>query len=278
MLPDPLLDQLDLLPLDPRDPRRLPKELAGYFSQVQRLARSPRLPLAMVEYRLLAGLAISGWSLRYALVELEAEAQETHVQSGTFNRAVRYLTAAKLWETTNVRLAGHRNTLVRLTEQGRQILGEIGLHATESEWGRIERLHRGNTLRQRTHTGAICAFAYHARSHGYDTEVCPAVPGPGEPDLVLCDQQGNLLYVEVQGRGGEPWQRALKWQHLYRLQGEAAICALTPAQARRYAAEAQHAGIRQGRITDLYTLRYSQLSPLWTHRWQSRSGSLIPCD
>ena len=273
---DSLLDLLDLLPVDQNNPQIPPPALARHLSQMKRIARPPRLSRPMTEYRLLTALALGGWSLRYALVELESEVQGVGPQSGTLNRAVRHLSDADLWQTMNVRIAGRRHALVRLTPKGRDLLKDIGLDPVESEWERIERLHRGNTLRQRTHTAAICVFAHHARCRGYDTEVCPEVLGVVEPDIALLDWANQPLYVEVQGRGGEPWRRGQKWWNLYMVQREVLLCTHTSAQAVRYAHEAQRVGISSGRITDLYTLRYHPPPFLWTHRWQSRFGALLP--
>lgn len=271
-----LLDQVDELPRDPTDDDRPPAGVALYLSQMQRMARGARLSLPVIEYRLLAGLAFSGWSLRWALVALEADAQGVGPRSGTLNRAAQFLAKSGLWETINVRLNRRRSALVRLSPRGRDVLATVGIVAVESEWERIERLHRGDTERQLQHTGAICAFAYHVRRCGYDTQVCPAVAGPAEPDVAIVDRSGESFCVEIQGRGGEPWRRARKWQNLAHQQGQVAICTYTPAQALRYAREAQRSGIQQGKITDLYTLQHDNPPTLWTHRWHSRYSGLIP--
>jgi len=139
----------------------------------------------------------------------------------------------------------------------------------ESEWERIERLHRGDTSRQLRHTAAICAFAYHARKRGYDTLVCPQVEGLAEPDILLTNGD-EILYVEVQRQGGERWRRAAKWRNLLRLQDEVILCTATPQQAIRYAAEAQFIGADRGRITDLATLLRDDPDDLFTHQWTSK--------
>lgn len=276
MLPFELVDAVDLMPMDPLDECRPPAAVAAHLSPVRRVARERLLSLPAIEYRLLGGLALSGWSLRWALVEVEALEQGVGPRSGTLNRACRFLAEAGLWETTTVRINRRRTALVRLTPYGRDVLALAGVKAVESEWERIERLHRGNTARQRQHTGALCAFAYHARRCGYDTEVCPQGRGATEPDIALVETDGLQIHVEVQGRGGEPWRRARKWQNLAYHYGWFAICAHTPDQARRYAREARNVGVRQGWITDLHTLQHRRPSTLWTHSWQSPYGGLHP--
>ena len=84
------------------------------------------------------------------------------------------------------------------------------------------------------------------------------------------------IYVEVQGRGGWAWRKAAKWRNQAELQGYAAICGLTPAWARRLAAEAQIVGVGIGYVTDLATLANAAPAGLWTRRWRSRHGALEP--
>lgn len=54
------LDELIRLPSSPQHPLELPPALAAHLSPVERTATPPRLPLSWVEYRPLAGLALSG--------------------------------------------------------------------------------------------------------------------------------------------------------------------------------------------------------------------------
>jgi hypothetical protein len=260
-----LLPALDRLPSDPHTYLGLPAALAPYLSTVKRATRHPQ---PWTEYRLLAALALSGWSFRYSLAYADATSKGTDPASGQTKRAVRQLTAAGLWEEQRVRLTVHA-VLVRLTPLGRSLLTEIGLTPVESEWERIERLHRGDTSRQLRHTAAICAFAYHARKRGYDTLVCPQVDGAAEPDILLTDGDESL-YVEVQRQGGEQWRRAAKWRNLLRLQDEVILCTATPQQAMRYAREAQSIGADRGRITDLATLLRDEPDDLFTHQWTSK--------
>lgn len=263
------LNELTRLPSSPRHYLGLPPALAAHLSSVERAATPPRLPLPWVEYRLLAGLALSGWSLRFSLLEIEAEERGILPTSGTLRRACRHLEQSGLWQKATVRAGGSATVLVRLTDLGQELLTACGLSVTESEWARLERLHRGDTSTQLAHTAAVCTFAHHARTFGYETKVCPDVEGPAEPDIALT-QGEKTLFVEVQRRGGEPWRRIAKWHNLVQLQGEVILCAETPAQAQRFALEARvQAGADQGRLTDLTTL-FQGRSNLFTHRWTSR--------
>jgi hypothetical protein len=272
MTRDELMRALAFLPADENTPTGIPQPLAAYLSNPRRIAQV-RLSLPWIEYRLLAGLALSGWSLRYELIQAEAAYHDQDPRNGTFNRASTHLEQVGLWQVATVRLATSV-ALVRLTELGQRLLTEIGLAPVTSEWDRMETQHRGGD-RQLQHTAAACLFAFHARIRGYRVTLCPKVDGQAEPDLMI-EKMGKSTFVEVQGRGGEAWRRAAKWHSAYRLQGEAAICALTPAQAVRYAREAQRAGVPCGRVTDLHTLYRDEPVGLWTHTWRSRSGRLLP--
>ena len=105
------------------------------------------------------------------------------------------------------------------------------------------------------------------RRRGYDTVVCPdlkgsTVPGVGlgpgitpHPDSALPNWPGRPLHVEVQrGDSGTAQKRVVKWRNLFWLQGVVAICAATPAQAQRYAAEARGGQAGHGLVTDLVSL------------------------
>ncbi len=262
---DTLLPLLDRLPSDPHTFLGLPAALTPHLSTVKRATRHPQ---PWTEYRLLAALALSGWSFRYGLAHADAMSKETNPNGGQTKRAFRQLTSAGLWEEQRVRITVNA-VLVRLTPLGHSLLTEVGLTPVESEWERIERLHRGDTSRQLRHTAAICAFAYHARKRGYDTQVCPEVDGSAEPDILLTNGD-EMLYVEVQRQGGERWRRAAKWRNLLRLQDEVILCTATPQQAIRYAAEAQSIGADRGRITDLATLLREEPDDLFTHQWTSK--------
>lgn len=265
-----LHEALARLPVDPNHPAGIPESLAPYLSAPQRIAQS-RCALPWVEYRLLAALALSGWSLRYALVEAEAHSLGLVVRSGSLTRACSNLAQVGLWETATVRLSA-AVSLIRLTPLGRELLIQSGLDVVESDWERVERLHRGASVGQMGHTAAVCAFAYHARKRGYAVTLCPPPVGPAEPD-VLITQGDRVINVEVQGRGGQNWRRADKWRNVGALPGEFAICALTPHQARRYSQEARRVRVAPDLATDLTTLHRCQPHSLWTHSWGSQSGT-----
>ena len=129
---DELKTALSQLPTDEGSPNRVPQPLSFYLSQQQRVARA-RLNLPWIEYRLLAGLALSGWSLRYGLIQAEAAMQGQHPRNGTFVRAGAHLEKAGLWQVMTVRLNASVS-LVQLTPLGRQLLTEIGVTPVPSEW------------------------------------------------------------------------------------------------------------------------------------------------
>jgi hypothetical protein len=275
-----LADLLDALPWGKAG---VPESLAPFLTRAQlRSKRSGGLPPGRIEYQLLAALGLSGWSVRADLVQAVNLHKGLRLRSGTYMTAFRRLFEAGLWIVHETSFSLRKLALVRLTPLGRQLLQATGLTPVVSEWERIEALHRGDTTRQMSHTAAICLFLHHARARGYATAACPTdtngalsrpVLGPAEPDAVIT-RGDEETYVEVQGRGGWAWRKAAKWRHQADLQGYAAICALTPAWARRLAAEAQIVGVGIGYVTDLATLANAAPASLWTLRWRSRHSPL----
>lgn len=298
MLPAELAELLERLPLDPDGYQCVPRPLDGLLKHTRWRGSTRRNTVAQAEYRFLAALAASGWSMRQALLEAaawDATAGGPRVVrlDGVYEQAARHLAEAGLWEASGralgpahrasgaaPRTPGSRAVIVRLTAAGREALAEAGIGAVEDEWTRIERLHGGaRGGGQLGHTAAICAFTYHARRRGYGTQVCPDLRGvrvgaaglgpgiPPHPDVALFDPEGAALYVEVQrGDSGTAQKRMAKWRNLFWLQGVVAICAATPAQARRYAAEARATKASHGLVTDVRSLAAGHPT-LWTHEW-----------
>jgi hypothetical protein len=223
-----------------------------------------------VAFQLLAALGISGWSARLDLQSAVNTIRRTSQANGVYVRAWQALKQAGLYETHTAFFGRRPVAIARLTDLGRTLLAQAGVPVIASEWERIEASHRrAEEGEQMPHTSAICLFLHHARVRGYATEACPLGDfGGAEPDARIT-RAGCLMYVEVQRRGGAAWRRARKWHHQYALQGYAAICALTPAWARRLAAEAQLVGVGIGYVTDLATLAGDAPVGLWTHCWRS---------
>ncbi len=294
-----LVALLEQLPLDPDGYQCVPRPLDAVLKHTRWRGSERRTTVARAEYRLLAALALSGWSMRQALLEAVTwdgalGRPKAAKLDGVYEDAANHLAEAGLWEAAAAALGergqgsgqaprrpGSRAVLVRLTTRGRQALAEIGLPPVEDEWARLERLHAGgHEAYQMGHTATVCVFAHHARRRGYDTQVCPdvrgvaaAAPGlagmqnPARPDVALIAADGQVLYVEVQrGDSGGRDKRMAKWRNLFWLQGVVAICAATPAQARRYAEEARASKASHGLVTDARTLRVGHPT-LWTHEW-----------
>ena len=268
-----LADLLDALPWGARG---VPEPLAPLLTREQAsFKRSGGLPAGRVEYQLLAALGLSGWSVRADLVQAVNLHKGLRPRSGTYMAAFRRLSEAGLWQTHETGFSQRKLALVRLTPLGWQFLDATGMIVQASEWDIIETLHSGNTARQLAHTAAICIFLHHARVRGYATWPCPTDPafGHAEPDAAIARDE-ERTYVEVQGRGSVPWRKAQKWRNQADLQGYVAICAQTPAWARRLAAEAQIVGVEIGYVTDLATLANGAPAGLWTLRWRSRHSPL----
>jgi hypothetical protein len=266
MLPREVVNQVALLPRDPRTGLLgLPASLADKLTPIEHRDRGDDAQ-GLVEYRLLGALALSGWSLRRALVAViltgwpRRRATATPLENGTFKRACARLRSAGLWEEAVVWIAGKPCILVRLTPSGHDRLAAAGIACLESEWQRMEVAHNGHGENQLPHTGACCAFAYHARRHGYRTELVPRLPGPSEPDVLLVRSDDKRFYAEVQRRGGAASKRRAKWVNLAALQGFVAICAERPADAARFATEARVARLPGGFVTDLASLHRAESS------------------
>ena len=261
-----LLERLRLLPTDPGKPFAIPEALHPLLSVAQ-MQRQSNLETARVwlEYRLLALLALTGWSLRWALTEWEAGQRGIGPKSGSIKRAVRRLEGCA-WQAKTIRTVG-TYTLVRLSPEAKERLRAVGIEPVESEWERIERLHRGDTSLQQKHTAALCAFAWQARRRGWYTQVCPILDDPfAEPDLLL--RRGDEeVYVEVQRRGGSRYGRMAKWGNLARIQGFVAVCVMTPEALHYTRRELSSLHHRRMLLTDLHTLRYTEPAGLWVEEY-----------
>ena len=278
--------QLIEQPQDEIGSTMIPPALAERLSQRARQQHA-RYPANLIEYRLLCSLAVSGWSHRLshawaATLDFRTHKPRVQEDSGTFKRAFLHLQEAGLWTTDLVPLHGSNEVpLVSLTPLGRDLLADAGLPPAPTEVEVIAGRHRGaeGGQPQRGHTAAICAFTHYARILGYDTEVCPDVSdnpiGLLEPDVKIVDDVDAITFVEVQRRGGRREQWAEKCLGQFAGQGFAAICAVSPQQALRYAYEARRAGVGRGFLTYLLTLYHERPASLWTHRWEDRVGPLV---
>ena len=294
-----LVALLEQLPLDPDGYQCVPRPLDALLEHTRWRGSERRTTVARAEYSLLAALALSGWSMRQALLEAVTWDKAAGRPRATKLDGV-YEDAAQPPDRggpVGVRhggagggRAGQRAGAAPPRQPGRdrppdregpQSLGaDRRLRPVEDEWTRIERLHGGaRDGGQMAHTAAICTFTHHARRRGYDTQVCPDLKGvvpvgtslgleiPAHPDVALIDPVGKTLYVEVQrGDSGTAQKRAVKWRNLFWLQGVVAICAATPAQAQRYAEEARATKASHGLVTDVRSLRAGHPT-LWTHEW-----------
>lgn len=188
-------------------------------------------------------------------------------KEGSIKRTVRRLEECA-WLRKTIRTVG-TYALVRLSPEAKERLRQVGLEAVESEWERIERLHRGDVVQQQKHTAALCAFAWQARRRGWSTQVCPTLDDPfAEPDILLC-RGDERVYVEVQRRGGSSYNhnRMAKWSNLARIQGFVAVCLMTPEALHYTQRELSSLHHRRMLLTDLHTLRYAEPRELWSHRY-----------
>ena len=193
-----------------------------------------------------------------------------HKLSGTDNRQITRLVSAGLVATETLATGNTRLKLVWLSEAGKRLLQKQGQPVVSSEWETLQDKHGGP--KQQGHGVQVCLFTYLARSHGWQTTVCPALPAdvssPSQPDVLL-EREGERLYVEVEAGSGEVERRMAKWRNLAQWQGRVALAAPSPALRRTLVAEAQAAGT-QGVATDMTTLRPAwdeKQSDIWLEEW-----------
>ena len=248
----------------------LPAVAPGRF--VDQLQTWPRQALA------LAGLGVTGWSMRLAIADLmSANLTSVKADAGSLRRAFQVLARRQFWIEQKVTVAGvHKPELaeaddttlilVRLAPLGQEVLRACGIAPVPSEWDLLLAAHGGAA--QTAHAGLVCAFTYHARLRGWATAVCPPAEGPSQPDVLL-RRDGADLFVEVEGESGEAERRMTKWQRQLEHQGQVALATVTAEMRLRLVAEARAAGAEHGLATDLQTLFDSQKTrgPLWAMEW-----------
>lgn len=221
----------------------------------------------------LALLGRTGWAAhRSVATELGRwlGRSQPHKLSGTDNRQITRLVSAGLVATETLATGNTRLKLVWPSEAGKRLLQKQGQPVVPSEWAILQEKHGGP--QQQGHGVQVCLFTYLARSYGWQTTVCPALPAdvssPSQPD-VLVEREDERLYVEVEAGSGEVERRMAKWRNLAQWQGRVALAAPSPALRRTLVAEAQAAGT-QGVATDMTTLRPAwdeKQSGIWLEEW-----------
>lgn len=223
-------------------------------------------------------MATSGWSSRLALSYwlVDHEPTVNSITSGSIKRLWQRLTYLLDYD---MGLVGHQNvvidrshnfqvSVVWLTEVARELLVEIGVPWTVSEWDRMRLLHNGPN--QPKHTAMVILAAHLFRQRGFYTVVCPVVEARLRPDLMLVDPHtGRRLYVEVEAprHTGKAKREQLKrkWELVLELQDSIIICALNPRQRAQRVNSAKRVA-EHGLATDLRTLSHNP-DILWTHAW-----------
>lgn len=221
----------------------------------------------------LALLGRTGWAAhRSVAVEFGRllGRNQPHKLSGTDNRQITRLVNAGLVATETMATGNTRLKLVWLSEAGKRLLQKQGQPVIASEWEILQEKHGGP--QQQGHGVQVCLFTYLARSYGWQTTVCPALPAevtsPSQPDVLL-EREGEQLYVEVEAGSGEVERRMAKWRNLAQIQGRVALAAPSSAVRRTLVAEAQAAGTK-GVATDMTTLRPAwdeKQNDIWLDEW-----------
>lgn len=220
-------------------------------------------------------LGVSGWSSRLALNTWLAAQDTRHapVDDTTLRRLWDRMQARGLvvQSTVTVDPARHHSVaLVWLTAQGRDFLFELGLpFVALSEWDRLRLAHNGAA--QPVHSAMVIAAAHQFRRRSYTTETCPPAYAALAPDLLLTDQDGRpvLVEVEVPSHGGQRHRQRLlsKWERQAQTQGFVAFCALHPRHRRQLSLLARQVA-RQGLATDLDTLSHAEGTSFpWLETW-----------
>jgi len=211
-------------------------------------------------------LAVTGVSVRFELQGILARRRGVSLRAGSIRRIYErdLLEAGWIVCETLPTFGRHRMAVIRLSERGEDLCREFGWEVAESEWGRLLRLHAADS--QPGHTGAVLAFAHHARRCGWHTLVLPDVGDPLVFPDVLLEKDGRWIYVEVELGS----RKQAKWRNLLRFQGFVALCARTPLSRRARIQECRAVGA-SGMATDLETLYHQGKDgddpSLWAEEW-----------
>jgi len=172
-------------------------------------------------------------------------------------------------ETLSV--AGLKIGLLRLTPEGAAMYKAVtGQDPVETEWERLQRLHRGSE--DTAHAAACLVFALQARWRGYRTTLLPELPDAGKarPDFIV-EKDGERLAVEVELSTKD---NIAKWRNLAALNGgRVAFCAGTQARRGRLAGDCKLAKI-PGLAVDIERFKVTpygyeeHVSPLWMEEWK----------
>ena len=160
--------------------------------------------------------------------------------------------------------------LLRLTPEGAAMYKAVtGNEPVETEWERLERLHRGSE--DTAHAAACLVFALQARWRGYQTTLLPELhAGKARPDFIV-ERGDERLAVEVELSTKD---NIVKWRNLAALNGgRVAFCAGTQARRERLAGDCKLAKL-PGVAVDIErfkTTPYGEeehVSPLWVEEWK----------
>lgn len=161
--------------------------------------------------------------------------------------------------------------LLRLTPPGAAMYKAVtGSDPVETEWERLERLHRGSE--DTAHAAACLVFALQARWRGYQTTMLPEYQDAGKarPDIIV-ELDGERLAVEVELSQKD---NIAKWRNLAALNGgRVAFCAGTQARRERLAGDCKLAKI-PGVAVDIERFKATpygeeeHVSPLWVEEWK----------
>lgn len=241
----------------PEIPRKPPTRFATRLSTGTRWKRE-----ALTLYL----MAVKGLSLRLEILQVIGEMGGVNPGSGSLKRMIANgLTPKGLVTSDNFKMQLSRPTkasVLRLTEDGKELCRLLGWEPVEAEWERLVRLHDGD--RQEEHTAGVLAFAYHSRRRGWKTEVLPPVEGKAEPDVLVVRGE-ERVFVEVEFGENKP----SKWRNLAELQGFVALCAATEEKRSRLVAECKLDKL-SGMATDIETLIKESggvSGRLWVERW-----------
>jgi len=210
-----------------------------------------------------------GMNIRLEIDWVLAQANGLKPRSGSIRRLFQFLEERGLITEKVLRLKTPQTRLsvVRLTNQGRDVVQALGFEVREGEWERLTRLHEGD--RFPAHTVAVLIFALHARLRGWQVEVMPEANGKTPPD-VLVAKDGQRLFVEVE-RGER--EKAAKWRNIAQLNdGRVALCAMTPDHRALLVGDCKKRRL-PGVATDLeglISVSWAEIStdtPLWLEEW-----------
>jgi len=223
-------------------------------------------------------LVTQGHTLRVEIQWIAAKYFDTNHRSGALMAVIPSLVEKEFLHNENLSVPGvhyHdgllKMTAVRLTDNGQELVSDLGWSVKENELERMRRLHeKGKT--ENKHTAAVLVFTYHARLRGWKAGVMPQIETGNyryAPDAVVAkgDQEYHVE-VELSWKVADP-----KWRNMALHRRVVALCARHEKHQQALIGDIEsvigaNAPIMATNLRALFRgIRDEPLGELWLERW-----------